>query len=69
MKERPNNNELPAVMTVAEVATYLRLDPRTVENNLLRPGILPARKIGSRWRITREAVREYLKNNGKGGSV
>ena len=60
--------ELPAVLTAAEVAAYLRLDPRTVETNLLRPGLLRARKIGARWRITREAMMEYLKHT-EGGSV
>ena len=68
MKEEGSKHDLPAVLTVAEVAAYLRLDPRTVENNLLRPGVLRASKIGARWRITREAMMEYLQST-KGGSV
>ena len=68
VKNPVGDAELPAVLTVAEVAAYLRLDPRTVETNLLRPGVLHAKKVGSRWRITREAVVEYLKSK-DGGSA
>jgi len=40
------------VMTVREVASYLRFDERTVYN-LASKGKLPAVKIGKQWRFRR----------------
>lgn len=53
-------DRLPDVMTIEEVATYLRLDRRTVVARLIRPGLLRAANVGGRWRITRQAVADYL---------
>lgn len=56
----PNVEPLPEIMTVAELAEFLRLDQRTVSLRLLRSGLVHATKIGGKWRITREAVESYL---------
>lgn len=43
------------VMTVAEVASFLRLAESTVYR-LAQEGELPGYKIGGRWRFSREQV-------------
>ena len=56
----PTVESLPEIMTVLEVAEFLRLDQRTVSLRLLRSGLIHATKIGGKWRITRQAVESYL---------
>lgn len=43
------------VMTVRDVADYLKLDERTVYN-LANRGKLPAVKIGKQWRFRRSMI-------------
>ena len=43
------------VMTVRDVADYLKLDERTVYN-LANSGKLPAVKIGKQWRFRRSMI-------------
>ena len=45
----------PAVMTVNDLARYLKVHPSTVYR-LLRTGQLPAFKVGSDWRFNVEEV-------------
>ena len=56
----PKVESLPEIMTVVELALFLRLDQRTVSLRLLRTGLIHATKIGGRWRVTRQAVEDYL---------
>ncbi|ODS36567.1 MAG: hypothetical protein A7315_01805 [Candidatus Altiarchaeales archaeon WOR_SM1_79] len=46
------NNE---VLTVQEVADYLRIDIRTVYR-LAKRGDIPCKKIGRQWRFNREEI-------------
>lgn len=46
------------LLTVAEVAAYLKLHPRTVSNKAQR-GEIPARKVGGHWRFNPDDVRAY----------
>lgn len=46
-------------LTLPEVTAFLRLSERTVLN-LLRSGQLPGRKIGRAWRVTPQALREFV---------
>ncbi len=46
------NNE---VLTVQEVAAYLRIDIRTVYR-LAKRGDIPCKKIGRQWRFNREEI-------------
>ncbi len=50
------------MLTVNEVAEHLRLGPDEVRV-MIRRGKLPAVKIGSRWRVRREAVRALMRRN------
>lgn len=52
---------LRAVMTVDEVAEYLRI-PRASVYKLAQQGRIPCQKVGRHWRFRREAVDEWLDN-------
>lgn len=45
----------PEVLTVKELADYLRVHPTTIYR-LLRAGELPGFRVGSDWRFNRETV-------------
>jgi excisionase family DNA binding protein len=51
VKQAPPGN----IMTVRELADYLRVHPSTIYR-LLRERKLPAFKVGSDWRFSREAI-------------
>jgi excisionase family DNA binding protein len=51
------------ILTLAEVARYLRVHPSTVYR-LIEQNKLPAFKVGSSWRINLEAINELRFNNG-----
>ena len=47
------------VMTLGEVAEFLRVHPSTIYR-LLRLGHIPAFKLGSDWRFRRESIEDWL---------
>ncbi len=51
--------ELPAILTPAEVMDILNVGKNTVYN-LLSSGKLKGVRIGRSWRVTGEAVEEFL---------
>ena len=51
--------DLPATLTVNQVAELLQVEPRTIRRNI-EFGEVPARKIGRVWRIPRSFVLPYL---------
>jgi len=55
----PPPSEAADVLTMPEAAAFLRVTPQTVLR-MLRANKLPAVKIGSRWRLSREALTRYL---------
>ncbi len=50
----------PTVLTLEEVADYLRLPPETVERQAAR-GRLPGRRIEDTWRFLKAAVDDWLR--------
>ncbi len=48
------------VMTVPEVAEYLKLAPSTIYR-LAKAGKLPGRKVGGAWRFSRQGIGEWLR--------
>ena len=50
---------LADILTVREVADYLRVPEKTVYQ-LVRSGKLPAFKAGRHWRVTSEAVGTFI---------
>ena len=52
------------IMTVEEVAKYLRVHFQTVLK-LLRDGSIRAQKVGRSWRILKSEVDKYLRGENK----
>lgn len=48
-------------LTVREVATQLKVCPRTIVRALHR-GLIKGFKIGNRWRVTEEELLRYIGN-------
>jgi len=55
-------SEEVSVMTVEEVAEYLRI-PRSSLYKLAQEGRIPCQKVGRHWRFRREAVDRWLEAN------
>jgi excisionase family DNA binding protein len=51
--------EQQAIMTVREVADYLRMHEMTIYR-MARQGEIPAYKVGNRWRFNRQRLEEWL---------
>ncbi|MFA0767900.1 MAG: hypothetical protein OXFUSZZB_001228 [Candidatus Fervidibacter sp.] len=58
---RLNGEAEERLMDVEEVARYLNLHLMTVYR-MLQSGILPARKVGGRWRISKRELDEWLES-------
>jgi excisionase family DNA binding protein len=50
------------LMTVSEVADYLRVTKKTIYRLLLR-GKIPATKVGNQWRFNQGAIDKWLQRN------
>lgn len=57
----PGLNTEP-LLTVDEVARYLRLQPGTVRG-MARRGELPVVKVGRRWRFKHSQIERWLRDN------
>ncbi len=57
------------IMTVKEVADYLKVNERTVYR-MAAAGKIPAFKVGGSWRFKQAAIEEWIKeqSNGNNGS-
>ena len=52
------------LMTLAEVADYLRVTQKTIYR-LLEQGKIPATKVGRQWRFRKKSIDEWLNKQGK----
>ncbi len=52
---------MPAVLTLDEVASYLRLPEEMVERQAAK-GQIPARRIEDTWRFLKAAIDEWLRS-------
>ena len=60
-RDQAMSEQLPEILTPAELAELLRMHLWTVYEHL-RTGAIPgARKIGQSWRISRDVVLEWIK--------
>lgn len=50
---------VPDVMTLTEVAEYLRI-PRSTAYKLAQEGKIPGQKVGRHWRFRRAVVEQWL---------
>ena len=55
-----NGNVAGCVLTLAEAAAYLRVSESAVLNMVREQG-LPARQIGTEWRILQSALEDWLR--------
>ena len=53
------------LLTIKEVAEYLRVDPKTVRRRI-DDGDLAAHKVGRPWRIAESDLRKYLRDRWRG---
>jgi excisionase family DNA binding protein len=53
------DSEQQTIMTVREVAKYLRMHEMTIYR-MARQGEIPAYKVGNRWRFNRQRIEEWL---------
>jgi excisionase family DNA binding protein len=59
MKNRTNSDIATGLLTVREVAEYLRVHQATVYR-LLKEQKLPAFRVGSDWRFNREMIDRWM---------
>ncbi len=52
---------IPAVLTVKEVADFLKLSEMTILR-LANQGIIPGAKIGRQWRFSGESVMDLIRH-------
>ncbi len=53
------DNSLPEILTIEEVANYLRV-PLSSLYKLAQQGKIPASKVGRHWRFRRENIDRWL---------
>ena len=53
------NAEMQEIMTIEEVAGYLRIPVSTVYR-LAQQGRIPASKVGRQWRFSRRALERWI---------
>ena len=53
--------EPESIMTVEEIAAYLRI-PKSTVYKLAQEGSIPAQKVGRHWRFKREVIDRWLEN-------
>ena len=56
------------LMTVREVADYLRVTKKTIYR-LLKQGRIPATKVGNQWRFDKTAIDEWLQRDSVGAKA
>ncbi len=56
------------VMTVKDVAEYLDVHPMTIYK-YVKDGRIPAFKIGDSWRIRKDAMQKWIRENEHGGNI
>jgi excisionase family DNA binding protein len=60
--------DMSKIMTLTEVAEYLRVHSTTVYR-LLKQGKLPAFKVGSDWRFDAQAIDRWLRGQESDGGI
>jgi len=58
----------PIILTVQEVAAYLRLHAVTVYR-MAQSGDLPAFRVGRRWRFKREQIEQWMADHQAGAAT
>lgn len=53
------NDQIDQVMTLEELATYLKL-PKSTIYKLVQEGRIPGQKLGKQWRFGKQAIDQWL---------
>ena len=53
---------MPDLMTVEEVAAYLRVNKKTVYG-LLKSGKIPATRVGHQWRFDKSSIESWVQKS------
>ena len=61
-----NDSNPSQVMTLDELATYLKL-PKSTLYKLVQQGRVPGQKLGKQWRFGRAAIDRWLDADQQGG--
>jgi excisionase family DNA binding protein len=61
----PKSQSMPPLLTVAEVARYLRVHPTTIYR-LLRQKRIPAFRVANDWRFNTEEIDRWIKVQQRG---
>ncbi|MGH7863343.1 MAG: helix-turn-helix domain-containing protein [Candidatus Binataceae bacterium] len=61
MKRSVNGNSKSQVMTVFEVAKFLRCHEATIYR-MLKRGTIPAFRVGADWRFLREQIEQWARS-------
>ena len=56
-----SENELPVMLTVQDVAAFLRISKNTAYN-FVNSGVIPSVKVGRQVRVYREDIIRYIKS-------
>jgi len=67
MSEMPNDNN-DEIMTVTEVAQYLKISEMTTYK-FVQEGKIPAFKIGRHWRVKRSDLSEFIEKQKRGERI
>lgn len=65
LPENLMENRLPEIMTIEEVAEYLRV-PVSSLYKLAQQGKIPASKVGRHWRFRREFIDRWINDQARG---
>lgn len=57
--ENPTGERRPTIMTLEEVAKYLRVHKSTVYR-MAREGTIPSTKVANQWRFKKARIDEWL---------
>ena len=60
MSEEPSSPDLPAILTVDELAALLRVNRKTAYDAISQGRIPGARRVGRAIRVSRDAVLKWL---------
>ena len=64
MKSAADNKNQGQLLTIAEVAAYLKLSRRTAWR-WCKSGHLPAFKIGHQWRVAQQDLEDFVSQHGR----
>lgn len=63
-----NDDPADQVMTLEELAVYLKL-PKSTVYKLVQEGRIPGQKLGKQWRFSKQAIAQWLNHQSNGTEI